>query len=506
MYIPGTADNEQLIGTDGNDHLDGGAGNDTLQGGLGDDFYIFNSGGDQIIEEANQGVDTVVATVDYTLANNVENLYLAGDATFGAGNNSINFLVANATLDSELYGFGGDDVLIGGAGDDNLNGGAGNDYLDGRAGDNILNGGLGNDYYIVNSAQDQIVETPNAGIDTIVASVNYSLTNNGVSNNVENLFLTGNATVGTGNSGDNYMSANQTSTSTLNGLDGNDYLIGGAGDDTLNGGAGNDYLNGGAGADSLVGGTGNDYYVVDSYGDQVVEALGAGVDSVVASVDYTLSDNVENLFLTGNAILGHGNSSDNYLVANSTLHSWLSGDEGNDVIMGGAGNDVVSGDGGDDYLNGSAGNDSLYGGTGNDYITGGEGNDTLVGNSPADGRLGNDILIGGAGRDAFSFYNSTYSGPFTAMDVAVIADFTNREDRIQLNGFDGAIPGILAFASVTSDQEAATSDATIVYNSTNGSLFYNQDGVTDGFGSGGLFATLSSNPTLTVSDFTTYAY
>jgi Ca2+-binding RTX toxin-like protein len=302
------------------------------------------------------------------------------------------------------------------------------------------------------------------------------------------------------------MSANQTSNSTLNGLDGNDYLIGGAGDDTLNGGAGNDYLNGGAGADSLVGGTGNDYYVVDSGQDQVVEADGAGVDSVVASVDYTLSDNVENLFLTGNAILGHGNSSDNYLVANSTLHSWLSGDEGNDVIMGGAGNDVVSGDGGDDYLNGSAGNDSLYGGTGNDYITGGDGNDTLVGNSPAGSRLGNDILIGGAGRDAFSFYNSTYSGPFTAMDVAVIADFTNREDRIQLNGFDGAIPGILAFASVTSDQEAATSDATIVYNSTNGSLFYNQDGATDGFGSGGLFATLSSNPTLTVSDFTTYAY
>ncbi len=535
MYIPGTSDNEQLIGTDGNDHLDGGAGEDTLQGGLGDDYYIVNSIDDKVSELANQGFDSVVASVNYTLSDNVENLFLAGNATVGTGNSADNFLVGNQNLASTLYGKDGNDVIMGGAGKDFLYGDAGNDYLNGGAGADYMAGGAGNDYYVVDTADsftlmsvpwgqmvqgpqgwimmpttilttmfipgDQIVENAGEGVDSVLSSVNYTL-----SNNVENLFLTGNATVGTGNSGDNSMSANQSLASTLNGLNGNDYLYGGAGIDSLNGGLGNDYLNGGAGADSLVGATGNDYYVVDSGQDQVVETDGAGVDSVVASVDYTLSDNVENLFLTGNAILGHGNSSDNYLVANSTLHSWLSGDEGNDVIMGGAGNDVVSGDGGDYYLNGSAGNDSLYGGTGNDYITGGEGNDTLVGNSPTDGRLGNDILIGGAGRDAFNFYYSTYSGSFTAMDVAVIADFTNGEDRIQLNGFDGAIPGILAFASVTSDQEAATSDATIVYNSTNGSLFYNQDGVTDGFGSGGLFATLSSNPTLTVSDFTTYAY
>jgi Ca2+-binding RTX toxin-like protein len=390
MYIPGTSDNEQLTGTNGNDHFDGGAGDDVFIGGLGDDYYIVNSDGDQVIELANQGVDTVVATVDYTLASNVENLYLAGDATFGAGNNSINFLVANATLGSELYGFGGDDVLIGGAGDDTLNGGAGNDYLNGGAGNNILNGGLGNDYYVVNSTQDQVVETPNAGIDTIVASVDYSLTNNGVSNNVENLFLTGNAT------------------------------------------------------------------------------------------------------------FGYGNSSDNYMVANQSLGSQLYGDNGNDVIMGSASNDYLDGGAGNDYLNGGAGNDYLFGNEGNDYIIGGDGSDNLVGS------WGNDILTGGAGSDRFVLENY-YWNSFGEMGVDVITDFSSGQDKIQLYGFDGVTFGSFSFASVTSDQQAATSDATIVYNSTSGSLSYNQDRATDGFGAGGQFATLSPNLTLTANDFNNYS-
>jgi Ca2+-binding RTX toxin-like protein len=68
MYIPGTSDNDTLTGTNGNDHFDGGAGDDIFQGGLGDDYYIVNSDGDQVIEETNQGVDSVVASVNYTLS------------------------------------------------------------------------------------------------------------------------------------------------------------------------------------------------------------------------------------------------------------------------------------------------------------------------------------------------------------------------------------------------------------------------------------------------------
>jgi len=47
----------------------------------------------------------------------------------------------------------------------------------------------------------------------------------------------------------------------LNGENGNDRLVAGAGDDTLNGGAGNDRLEGGAGADVLNGDAGNDHLV-----------------------------------------------------------------------------------------------------------------------------------------------------------------------------------------------------------------------------------------------------
>jgi Domain of unknown function (DUF4347)/FG-GAP-like repeat len=59
-------------------------------------------------------------------------------------------------------------------------------------------------------------------------------------------------------------------------------------------------------------------------------------------------------------------------------------------------------------------------------------------------------------------------------------------------------PGInftTAFASIVGDAAAATSDAAIVYNPNNGKLFFNPDGTTAGFGSGGNFAIFSIQPT-----------
>ncbi|WP_088889897.1 hypothetical protein [Leptolyngbya ohadii] len=57
------------------------------------------------------------------------------------------------------------------------------------------------------------------------------------------------------------------------------------------------------------------------------------------------------------------------------------------------------------------------------------------------------------------------------------------------------------FATVSEDAAAATSAARIVYNHSNGRLFYKQNGSTAGFGNEAQFAALNSNPALAATDF-----
>jgi Ca2+-binding RTX toxin-like protein len=144
----GTAGDDQIVATDGNDVLDGGAGNDVLQGGLGDDTYVVDSADDQVIEAADAGTDTVQASVNHSLAANVENLTLTGQADLsGTGTGLDNVLTGNVG-NNILAGLAGHDQLYGGAGDDLLLGGAGQDTLSGGSGTDVLLGGAGNDSYL----------------------------------------------------------------------------------------------------------------------------------------------------------------------------------------------------------------------------------------------------------------------------------------------------------------------------------------------------------------------
>src|SRR5262249_36160583 len=114
-----------------------------------------------------------------------------------------------------------------------------------------------------------------------------------------------------------------------------------AGNDTLNGGSGDDTLDGGTGNDTMVGGAGNDTYIVDSSGDVVTEASGAGTDEVRTSLtSYTLGNNVENLRYTGSgSFTGTGNTLANVLMGGID-NDTLNGGSGADTMIGGAGNDT----------------------------------------------------------------------------------------------------------------------------------------------------------------------
>lgn len=149
-----------LIGGAGADLLDGGAaGADSLRGGIGDDTYIINRTGITIVENANEGLDTILtALASYTLDSNVENLTYMGSGNFTArGNGLANTITGGSGVDN-LDGAGGNDTLIGGFGADTLTGGAGDDILNGGAGNDSMNGGNGN---------DRFVYTGSFGADTI---------------------------------------------------------------------------------------------------------------------------------------------------------------------------------------------------------------------------------------------------------------------------------------------------------------------------------------------------
>ena len=432
--ITGNDGQNTLKGMAGNDTLDGGLNADLLEGGTGNDTYVVDNADDVVVELKDQGTDTVKTFVSYTLSDNVEKLTLSGPSDIdGTGNAGANTLMGNDGKNT-LLGMGGNDVLDGGAGID------------------ALAGGTGNDTYIVDNSGDIVTEVTGEGTDTVKASKSYTL-----SANVETLILTGTGNInGTGSADANTLTGN-TGANILKGLDGNDVL------------------DGGAGIDRLEGGKGNDTYVVDNAGDKVVEASGAGTDTVKASISHTLSANVEKLVLTGTGNLnGTGNE----------LANTLSGNAGKNILKGMDGNDTLDGGAGADRLEGGKGNDTfvvdnagdvvvelsgtgtgidtvkasvshtlalnveklVLTGTGNINGTGNELANTLTGNAGANilkGMAGNDTLVGGAGadqlyggagKDMFVF-NSAADSKTTAMDK--IFDFSHADgDRIDLHAID----------------------------------------------------------------------
>jgi len=163
----------------------------------------------------------------------------------------------------------------------------------------------------------------------------------------------------------------------VQGGQGNDSIIGGAGKDNLQGDSGDDIIFGWRGSDTISGGVGVDVL----YGDDLGFNGKSGDDS--------LNGGSENDLLFG----GRGKDK----LVGGDGHDTLTGGAGEDNLAGGAGGDTLYGDddaaSGSDMLNGDAGNDWLYGGLSGDEIYGSLGDDFL------DGGAGNDFLQGGGGID-----------------------------------------------------------------------------------------------------------
>lgn len=223
---------------------------------------------------------------------------------------------------------------------------------------------------------------------------------------------------------------------------GNDILIGSDGPDVLEGLAGDDYIDGGLGDDTMIGGLGDDTFVVDGFGDTVVEAEGEGNDTIVSTSTYLLPDNVEILRLVGTAdINGYGNALGNELYGNSGANS-LFGFESGDLLDGGDGNDSLDSDGGDDFVYGGAGDDYIDGGDGSDLIDGGSGSDSL------NGGMGDDTYVFGTGYGQDTVYDAggvdrvRLTGGLTASDVSlarigddVAVTINATGDRLLLSGW-----------------------------------------------------------------------
>lgn len=496
--IVGTNGNDTLNGTPGDDIINGRGGADIMVGSTGNDLYYVNNSGDQTIEAAGAGTDTVFSTIDFALAaaQEIESLRVYGTAGL------------------TLTGNGLGNILVGGSGSDTLNGGIGNDLLNGLGGADIMAGGGGNDRYYVDSSDDQVTEAPGQGTDTVSSSVNYTLATD---QEIEILRVSGTAGLNlAGNNVDNYLIGGAGNDTLDGGSAGNDRFFGGGGDDSITTNGQSAFIGAGDGDDSIQlnsgsstsmgrvnGGTGNDTIHSAELGQFViinVETLDTyygflnGTAAQIASFDHytaVLADDPNDVQISF-SLRGAGGTLD--------FTTGISGQNSVEIRDAGLTAGIrVTGSTNGDLMFGSAFNDVLKGGEGNDTLFGNEGLDTLVGgagNDVLNGGPGNDKLNGGIGNDTFAF-NSPF-GPGQSIDV--IADFVSGTDTIQLDRtyFSGFALGQLA-AGGFSNSGATGAGPQIVYNQVNGALYYDSNGA--GLGGATHFATLTGVPTLTATDF-----
>ena len=536
--LTGAAGIDILNGNAGNDTIDGGIDNDTLNGGSGNNTYLFGKGDGQdslasyydttfgksntlqfkanvIVSDVKayrSGTNlvlTVSATDSLTVAdffytdnpanvyNPLQQLKFADGTIWNLSTIAAKAFIGTASADT-MFGTINNDVLTGAAGIDILNGNAGNDTIDGGIDNDTLNGGGGNNTYLFGKGDGQDVLTnfydgTLGKLNTLQFKAGVLVSDVAASQSGSNLVLTISATDSvtiqdffyTNNPTNIYNPLQQ-----IKFADGTLWNISTIVSRTLTGAtftgtAGDDVLVGTLQNDHFFGGLGNDIYFVNTIGDTVTEgsALPGEIDTVNSSVNFVLGANLENLNLTGAAVInGTGNGLSNVLIGNKAANT-LNGGAGSDVMMGGLGNDAyvidnisdivietsalateidtayslisyalgnnlenlvltgaavsnATGNGLNNVMTGNAAANSLNGGAGVDVLIGG---------------LGKDSLTGGLGIDQFKFNVNAETG-ITLATSDVITDFSHAQgDKINLVAIDAnsVLAGDNSFTAIT---------------------------------------------------------
>jgi trimeric autotransporter adhesin len=501
------------------DTITSNSGVDTLVGGGGNDTFVINNSSDVIQDTSTTTANTAKSAVSYSLATNVNTLLLTGSAgivgTANGGNDSVtgnsgtDTLVGGAGLDTLVAG-SGVSTLIGGTGNTtfvvnnasdvvqdtstmasntlrssvtyvlptNVNAliltgtaalkgtaNSGNDTLTSNTGVDTLVGGAGNDTFVVSNASDIVQDTSMTATNTVQSTVAFTLPTN-----VNALTFTGSTALhGTGNGGNDSMTANS----------GADTLSAGNGTDTL--------VSGTTGADSLVAGTGNDLFVVNFAGDIVTVGATHGADTIRSSVSYTIAANVANLVLTGTSNLtGTGFTQADQISAN-TGNDTLAAGTGVATLVGGSGNDTFVINSTSDVVQDTSTtatnilsssvsytlptnvNRLILTGTAALVGTANSGNDTLTANTGA------DTLISGAGTSVDSLVGGTGADLFVVNNVSdfVNVGTTHGVDTIQSSVSYSASANVANLTLIGTGSIAGTGNSlagTLTANSANDTL------------------------------------
>jgi Ca2+-binding RTX toxin-like protein len=438
----GSAGNDTLIGGDGNDFVDGNQGSDTAFLGAGNDTFQWDPGDGSDVVEGEGGTDTLL----FNGANIAEKIDISAN-----GNRTRLFRdVANITMDLggiehiQLNMLGGPDTVT----VNDLSGTSTNQVaidLSSPASSGVGDGAA--DTVIVNgTANDDQINVVTSGSSIVVKGLAAQVTVTGAESLNDSLVVNGGA--GNDTIDASKLHAGQIKL-TLNGGDGDDKIIGSAGDDVVNGGRGSDFALLGAGNDVFVWNPGDGSDIVEGQaGIDTLQFNGANIDEKfdisangsrvrmtrdigVVTMDLnsvetinaralggadtiTVSDlsgtntNQVNVDLGGND--GAPDGSADTIVINGTAGSdaiTINNNNGVVTVTGLAETVTISHFDSTDriVINGLGGDDVITatGLTGMQFIAnGGDGNDVLIGSAGDDilhGDAGDDILIGGPGQD-----------------------------------------------------------------------------------------------------------